>query len=100
MRDRAIRAGATTAAQRADTARRSSSRRISSTQLLPLGDTRRSDLRHVPASFARRRLLQPRNAMQRRNACPAPPPFEGRCTYMKLRDWFELVRIQLRREEG
>jgi pilus assembly protein Flp/PilA len=30
----------------------------------------------------------------------APPPFEGRCTHMKLRDWFELVRIQLKREEG
>jgi pilus assembly protein Flp/PilA len=30
----------------------------------------------------------------------APPPLEGRCTHMKLRDWFELVRIQLKREEG
>ena len=25
---------------------------------------------------------------------------EGRCNHMKLRDWFELVRIQLHREEG
>ena len=30
----------------------------------------------------------------------APPPLEGRCTYMKLRDLFELVRIQLHRQEG
>ena len=30
----------------------------------------------------------------------SPLAAEGRCTRMELRDWLELARIQLRREEG
>jgi pilus assembly protein Flp/PilA len=37
---------------------------------------------------------------QQTHILSAPPPLEGRCTYMELRDWYELVRIQLKREEG
>jgi pilus assembly protein Flp/PilA len=70
----------------------------------------RSDLAKRRARFGIERLLHSRNqrretALQRTAALLVsfrfvpPAAAEGRYT-MKLRDWFELVRIQLHREEG